>query len=226
MNSDLIKQYSDKIDLKELAKSDLNIRAYVGIDIGSISDINTVSVMIKSDEKFYFKTYIFVPEETLKTNKNCEKYKEWANNNYIIVTKGNVSDYDVILLKLIEINNIIKIKGIFYDPWNAVCFLEKTHKLGLPLYSYTHSPTNVDWATAEFARLFMNGCIVIDYNPVVFWCFENCMLYLYDNENVHSGCYMPKKIKSKSGPIAAVISMIVALGGHYTIDKEISWKKK
>lgn len=220
MNSDLIKQYSEKIDLKELAKSDLNSRAYVGIDVNSVSDINTVSVMIKSDEKFYFKTYIFVPEETLKTNKNAEKYKEWVNNNYIIVTKGNVSDYDVILQYLIEINNIIKIKGIFYDPWNGTFLKEKALELGLPLYSYTYSPTNVDWGTAEFARLFMNGCIVIDYNQVVFWCFENCMLYSYDNENVHSGCYMPKKIKNKSGTIAAVISMIIALGGHYTIDKE------
>ena len=211
LSYDLLKSNSKPLDLEFFGqfKEDYS---YVGVDLAAVSDLTAVSMMVHSsiDDKFYFKTFLFLPEDTIATHVNKRLYEEWRRKGYLIVTDGNVQDYDYIISKILEIDKVIPIKGISYDSWNATYFAVNCTKMNLPMYPFSQALGNFNRPTKEFERLLKMGRIVMDYNPAVLWCFGNSMLKFDFNENCK-----PIKSDTKSGKIDAVIAMMQALGGYY-----------
>lgn len=184
--------------------------AYIGVDLSAVSDLTALSLMIKSGEKFYFKSWAFLPEECLHAGPNATRYLEWARHGYIEVTEGNVQDYDYILRKIQEIDKITPIAGIYYDTWNAIQFAVNAEKLGLPMYPYSQSLGNFNRPTKNFELLLKQGRIVMDYSPLVLWTFSQATLKADFNDNVK-----PIKADQHNSKIDPVISMLEALGGYW-----------
>ncbi len=46
-------------------------------------------------------------------------YVQWAQDGDIIMTDGNVTDYDFIKAKVIELTTKYKVECIAFDRWNA-----------------------------------------------------------------------------------------------------------
>ena len=88
---------------------------YIGVDLSQISDMTALSVMIPKDDKFYFKTWTFLPEASLDGNPNEELYRKFIAEGSMIVTQGNVVDYQYVTQKIVEINDILTIEEIGYD---------------------------------------------------------------------------------------------------------------
>lgn len=185
----------------------------VGIDLASVSDLSTVSALVYKDDKYYFKTWAFVPETCLNpNNSNCELYRRWKREGFLQVTSGNVTDYDYILKLLSEIP--LTISSIAYDPYNATQFVISGQSLfGLNFEPYSQSIFNFNRPTREFERLLKSGKVVLDYNPITLWNFSNCVL------KQEPSCGNVKPIKSgsgksenKSGKIDSVISILQSLG--------------
>ncbi len=176
---------------------------YMGIDLASVSDLTAVSILIPKNNKYYFKTYYYLPSETVKQN---QQYIEWCRKGYISVTDGNVTDYQYILKDILEINKKINIVSIGYDQWNATQFAIDATTKGLPLQPYSQALWNFNKPTKELERLIRNGDVIIDDNPITRWCFNNCCLKFDHNENC-------KPIKEQmQNKIDGVISMIEAIG--------------
>lgn len=211
LSYDLLKSNMKPLDL-EFFRQFKEEYCYVGVDLAAVSDLTAVSILVHSteDDKFYFKTFLFIPEDTIATHMNRRLYEEWRRQGYLIVTDGNVQDYDYIISKILEIDKVIPIKGISYDSWNATYFAVNCTKLSLPMNPFSQALGNFNRPTKEFERLLKMGRIVMDYNPAVIWCFLNCMLKYDFNDNCK-----PIKADSKSGKIDAVIAMLQALGGYY-----------
>ena len=211
LSHELLKSNMTPLDL-EYFKQFTSDYCYIGVDLAAVSDITAVTLMVHSsiDDKFYFKTFLFLPEDTITTHVNANLYKEWRRNGYIIVTDGNVQDYDYIISKIMEIDKVIPIKGIYYDSWNATYFAVNCTKMSLPMYPFSQALGNFNRPTKEFERLLKMGRVVMDYNPAVLWCFGNSMLKFDFNENCK-----PVKSDARSGKIDAVIAMMQALGGYY-----------
>lgn len=187
----------------------------VGVDLASVSDLTAVSALVYKDEKYYFKTWYFIPESCLNpSNSNCELYRRWKRENYAIISNGNVTDYDAIL-ELLG-NFPLTISSIAYDQWNATQFVISGQSLfGLPFESYAQSIFNFNRPTREFERLLKSGKVVLDNNPITRWCFSNCVL------KHEPSCDNVKPIKSGSGKsekkssqqkIDGVISILQSLG--------------
>ena len=77
--------------------------SYVGVDLAAVSDLTAITVMIPKDDKPIFKSYVFIPEEEFKHSPNHSVYARWQRAGQLIVTPGNVTDYDYIQNKIIEI---------------------------------------------------------------------------------------------------------------------------
>lgn len=180
----------------------------VGIDLAAVSDLTAVSFMIKVQDKFYFKTYCFVPEDTVEKSSNSTLYKEWIRNNYLIVTPGNVTDYDYILNLLKEKERVMPIAKVSYDQWNATQFAINATEAGLPLEPFSQALGNFNGCTKTFERLILSGHVVLDNNPLVRWAFQNVILKWDWNENCK-----PTKGDGKQNKIDPVISILESLGG-------------
>ena len=67
---------------------------------------------------------------------------------------------------------------------------------------------NFNRPTKELDRLIRSGKCVIDENPAVIWCFNNCKLRIDYNENIKCDKSTPE------AKIDPVIAMCEALGAY------------
>lgn len=200
--NDLLLKYSKKINLEEFNGES----CYMGVDLASVSDMTALSVMIPKDDKYYFKTFYYLPFSALSGNPNSEQYKQWHRQNYLIITEGNVTDYDYILSEILKTNNYLFINYISYDAYNATQWAINATAEGLPLEPFSQALWNFNRPTKEFERLIKSGKVIIDNNPITRWCFNNVVLKFDHNDNCK-----PVKLQDMA-KIDGVIAMLEALG--------------
>lgn len=189
---------------------------YIGVDLGSVSDLTSLSVLIP-DEKFYFKTFTFLPEETFKEHPNKELYRKFIDEGSLTLTPGNVTDYDYVIKKMKEINELLSIQGVFYDKWNSTSWAITCTDEGFNMVPYSQSIGTFNKPTKEFERLLKNGDIVIDKSMNVAWQYGNVVIKMDFNGNTK-----PDK-SSYNAKIDSVISMLTALGGYLENPKDNSF---
>lgn len=202
ITNDILLDNTQKVDIEKLS----DYSAYIGVDLAAVSDLTAVSIMIPTEEKYYFKTKYYLPQSALYNNANSELYKEWKRMGYLTITDGNVTDYDYILADILKANKSIFIEKIAYDSYNATQWAIQATSEGLPLEPFSQALWHFNQCTKDFERLIKLGRVVIDDNPITRWCFGNVILKYDHNENVKpvKGIDMQK--------IDGVIAMLQALG--------------
>jgi len=191
---------------------------YIGIDLSSVSDLTVATWMTKDTEEqtYYFKSKVYLPDETVRTSPNATLYQQWMRMGYLTVTPGNVTDYDYILQDILQLQSTgITIESIGYDQYNSTQFAINATSAGLPMQPFPQSLVSFNRPTKEFERLIRQGRIVIDNNPITRWCFANAVLKSDQNNNV--------KCVKRGGPtsldkIDATITHVEALGTYLNSD--------
>lgn len=179
---------------------------YGGVDLASTSDLTASATLVVKDDTFYFWVNYYIPEEGNISETEQKRYSEWTRKNHIIKTPGNVTDYDYILLDLLNYDDLCNYQKIGYDPYNATQFVINAEDKGLPMHPYSQTIGNFNRPTRELERLLLSGKAKIHNNPVTRFCLRNVVLRLDHNGNVK-----PDKSKASS-KIDGVIAMIEALG--------------
>ena len=185
----------------------------MGCDLSSVNDIASISIMLPpegDDSRYYFKSWTFLPEDTINGHPNRALYQKFSEDGEMIMTPGNVCDYDFILQTIYEINQVCPIAAIYLDKWNASQFQISLTEAGYNVNEFSQSVGNYNGCTKEFERLARQGDMVIDKSRCTLWQFGNVFLKGDINGNVK-----PSKEGASSGKkIDTVISMTTALGGH------------
>lgn len=203
ISNDLLLEHSKEIKLEDF---DSEVYGYVGVDLSAVSDMTAMSVMIPIDDKYYFKTFYYLPMSALKDNSNAELYKEWKRKGLLTITSGNVVDYDYLQADLQRISTKIMISKVAYDSYNATQWAINCTEAGLPLEPFSQALWNFNRCTKDFERLIKLGKVIIDNNEITRWCFSNVSLKYDHNDNV-------KPVKTEAQQkIDGVISMLEALG--------------
>jgi phage terminase large subunit-like protein len=184
---------------------------YVGVDLGQTSDLTAVSYLVVNDNKYYFKTHYYLPEEALKTKSIKELYKDWKRKGQLTITPGNVTDYDYITNDLMKYSQIVNIQVIGYDSYNSTQWAIDATAKGLPLEVYSQSIGNFNRPTKEIERLILSDKAVIDNNEINRFCFKNVVLKSDQNGNTKPVKYID------NNKIDGVISMIQALGMYLQV---------
>ena len=210
-----------KLDINDFKDED----CYMGVDLSAISDLTSYSMLFPPNEnrekypdKYVFFNNIYLPETTIEESVNSELYKQWKRQKYLTITSGNVVDYDYILKDQLKIYNDTYLLAIGYDSWNATQWAINATAEGLPLYPYSQAVGNFNKPTKTFEMLLRQGKIVMDYNPIVRWCFNNVELKYDWNDN----CKPVKCGGEQSKKIDPVISMLQALGTYLNKQNGIS----
>ena len=185
--------------------------AILAFDLASHIDTNAITVLIPVEERFEVFTYVFIPEDTLQ--KRMEKgehalYFEWVKDGYIVTTPGNVSDHEYLRKKIQEITEIVNVKKIAYDSWQALDIVVRLTEDNFNLVPYSQQLKHLSPPMKMLQKLILEKRINHSGNPVLRWMASNVMVYTDPNENIR-----PDKKKS-SGRIDAIMSLIMALGVH------------
>lgn len=196
-----------KVDLEEFEGKSV----IMGCDLSTVSDFSSISIMLPPDEeggKFVFKTWTFLPEDTIKEHPNKVLYEKFIDEGSMIVTPGNVIDNDFIIAKIGEISSVCPIVGIYLDKWNATSTQVKLTELGFNVNEFAQGIGNYNACTKEFERLARAGEMVIDKSANILWQFGNVFIKTDFNGN----CKPSKESNNKK--IDSIISMTTALGGY------------
>lgn len=202
ISSKYIMDVSEDISFDMLNEDD---ELFVGVDLSSNADITSVTYLWFKNEKYYFKSFYYLPEDNLNSAADREYYKIQHKKGNLILTPGNCVDYTLIMNDIITVSNKYIINKIAYDTWNSTQFVLACNENGLSMHQYIQSVANFNRPTKEFERLILKKDIVIDNNEMTRWMLSNVHLRSDSNGNV-------KPDKRQNAKIDGVITMLSALG--------------
>ena len=205
----IIKNSMKKLDMSEF-RNDNRYIVYMGFDLAAVSDLTAFTIMLvdPDEEKYYFKTWYYLPKRALDGKYNSELYKMWAQKGYLTLTDSETTDYAYIKNDILYWYNNLEVQLVSYDSWNATSIVNDLIKEGLPMQSYSQSIGNFNRPTKELERLILSDKVVIDNNPITRFCFDSVELKVDINGNAKPcGDHEKKKIDG-------VISMLNCLGGY------------
>lgn len=196
-------------NMKDIKLEDyIGYTGVIGVDLGSVNDLTAISLMIPLADKKVFFNWAFLPEETYKTHPNKELYDKFIREGSLIITWGNVADYDYVANKIREINEIIPVTDVFYDKWNSTSWAIQMTEMGFNLTEFSQSIGNFNAPTKEFQRLLLTSELVLQKSSNFVWQVS-CVSIKEDS----SGNQKPVKTSWTTQKIDNVIASLTALGG-------------
>ena len=181
---------------------------FVGVDLSSNTDLTAVSYLTVKDDVYYFKTYFYLPFDSISSRPDKEMYKQWKLAKYLTTTPGNVTDYDYITNDMLRMDDIALLQKVYYDRYNATQWAIQATDANLQLEPFSQNLGNFNGCTKEFERLMLSGKVVIDDNPIMRYCLRNVELKID-----HAGNVKPMK-DNKKKKIDGVIAALQALAAY------------
>lgn len=178
----------------------------IGMDLGAVSDFSSISALWIKDNIYYFKSWCFLPENTIENHPNKLLYERFIQEGTMIPTAGNCLDTNFIAAKIGEISQICPIDKIATDTWNARDIMITLGDMGFEVVPFSQSIGHFNSPTKSMERLIRDGQCVIDKSQCILWQFGNVELRIDHNGNVK-----PDKSNYQK-KIDSTISMISALG--------------
>lgn len=182
---------------------------FMGLDLASTADTTALALCFPNDDGGYsFRHYFFVPEECVagRSKKQQGQYDDWCRQEYMIMTDGNVCDYEVVKAKILELSDRYDVREIAYDRWNATQIVTQLTDEGAPMVPFGQGYASMGAPTKEWERLVRDRMLRHGGNPVLRWHMSNCAV-----RQDPAGNLKPAKDKS-ADKIDGVVAGIMALG--------------
>lgn len=179
---------------------------YGGLDLASTGDFCAFTLYFPALNAV--KTWYWLPEEAVNKRKDAAgtSIKQWASDGFIEVTEGNVTDYNFIKARIIQLAEEYDIKDIAYDRFNASQLVIELQNEGLQMYPFGQGFVSMSAPTKELERLVKERTLNHDGNPVTRWMLSNILLTQDPAGNI-------KINKAKSGDkVDGPVSIVMALG--------------
>lgn len=180
------------------------------LDLAAVNDYCALSLKFNVNGRHQFLWRFYIPEDKYRNRAEMQRENanidEWVRKEYIVVTPGNVTDYDYIIRDIAELGEQYEITAMAYDPWNSSSIVPKLVELGVNMQPFTQTISNYAMPTKEFERIVGLGIVDHYGNPVARWMLSNVVI----REDVN-GNRRPDKKKS-SEKIDGIVAAIMALG--------------
>lgn len=114
-------------------------RAWIGVDLGSTSDLTCVSLAFKDDDGgFTVYPFPFAPDGAVRRRQERGEapYVAWRDADHLITTAGDVTDYDEVERLIRDLCSRFNIHEIAFDRWNANAMMSSLLADGLPVVEH------------------------------------------------------------------------------------------
>ena len=189
-------------------------KCYLGKDLSSSQDVTGIALCfppVEENKPYKFLYRFFLPEDDIIEKERRDKvpYTYWAEKGYLILTPGNIIDYNFIEQEILNLAARYEIVEIPYDPWKAQEIVNNLTAEGFTMvpmyqrYSAMAAPTNT------FEEKILGKQIAHGGNPIMRW-----MIACTEVKSDRQGNIMPMKPKrGQNGKrIDGVVASIMAIG--------------
>lgn len=195
-----------EVPISELA----GCRCIAALDLASVNDYSALCLLFNERGRYQFLWRFYIPEDKYKNRYELQRenanIEAWVRQGHVVVTPGNVTDYDYILADIEELGERYDIQCLAYDPWNSASVAAKLVERGVTIQPFTQTIGNYAFPMKEFERIVGLGIVDHYDNPVARWMLSNVVVREDANGNKR-----PDKAKS-SEKIDGIVAAIMALG--------------
>lgn len=195
---------SGKVDLEWLK----HYPCYGGLDLASTGDLTSFRLVWLVDGMIYTYAWRWVPESAVaqRSERGTVNYAGWVEAGHLIVTEGDVTDYDVIQACVLEQVARFNVRNIAYDRWNAMTLVNSLVSEGVPLIEFVQGPKSYHPAMQGLERAYISGKLAHGGDPLLNWCASNLVDRRDDNLNM-----APDK-KRSADKIDDMCALLMAIG--------------
>lgn len=162
-------------------------RCWVGLDLATTTDIAALVAIFPNEAGgFDVLPHLFIPEANARDRGRRDRvpYELWANQGFIEMTPGNVTDYGQIAARLRGLMETYEVVEVGYDPWNATQFIQEFHDAGVVCTPVRQGFQSMSEPTKRLLALVLDGTLRHGGHPVLRWMADNVRVKVDENENV------------------------------------------
>ena len=193
---------------------------WIGMDLAEKRDFAALVLVFRRGEDWYFFPRLYLNEAAIEQSGNAH-LQGWARAGHVIMTDGNVTDFDVIADDLRRFCTDYQVKEIPFDPALSRYFASKLVEEGLPLVEIRQAPMFFTQPLIQVENLVLEKKLHFDGNPVFTWMVSNVEV----QTSKFSGLKHPTKSRDENkidGPVALFMALGRAMVGG-TAQTEQSW---
>jgi phage terminase large subunit-like protein len=195
------RQQNRELELEAFAGAN----CWIGVDLASKRDIAAVVMLIEQRGEYSVIPRFYVPESALEEN---ERYREYSTEGAIIVTPGNMTDYEFIETDIQKIASQVDVQKIGFDEWQANYLITRLQSAGFEdrIVVYNQTVRNMSEPMKEVEARTMARTLWHDGNTCMNWMMGNVSAKVDAKENV----YPRKDVATEK--IDGVVALIMAMG--------------
>ncbi|MBV8782223.1 MAG: terminase large subunit [Phycisphaerae bacterium] len=188
----------------------LGATAFGGCDLASTQDTTAfVMAFPAHDDRVLVKPFIFLPEENAsglfkRQKRDKAPYRQWADAGHLILTPGNVIDFDRVAEVIIEQANLFDLREVQMDPHAASSIATKLQAAGINVV-YVRQGWSLSQACKATEAMIHAGKLVHGNSPVLNWQISNAVVHTDRLENI----WLDKARSTRR--IDAAVSLVMAI---------------
>jgi phage terminase large subunit-like protein len=178
------------------------------LDLASTRDLTSFRLVWLKNGVIYTHGWRWVPQATvaLRSQRNLVPYSGWVKAGHMIETPGDVTDYDAVFNKVIEISQGYRLVKVAFDQWNAQQIAAKLERNNITMEMFIQGPKSYHPAMKHFEEAYFDGRFRHGGDPVLTWCASNIVPRTDQNMNM-----APDK-KHSADKIDDMTSLLMAIG--------------
>lgn len=177
--------------------------AYGGLDLASVQDLTALVLWFQATDQdpetgehvthegmYDILCWFWCPEDGVleRSRRDGVPYVDWVRDEFLIATPGNVTDYDFIEAKILELAETYAIGEIGYDKWNATQLATHLLQGGAPMVAIPQTHAGLGPAWREWDKIIIEGKARHGGHPILRWMAGNVEV-----ETDHAGNQKPSK---------------------------------
>ena len=178
---------------------------YIGLDVGAKNDVTAKVLLFPVGKSFVVFADFYLPEAAVEKSTNSQ-YRGWVEEGWITQSGGAMTDLARIEEDIRDDLSRFDVKGIAYDPWNALQLATNLGNDGAPMVEYRNTVQNFSDPMKSLEALVQDKRVNHDGNPVLRWMMSNVVAKLDAKDNI-----FPRKERYEN-KIDGVVALIMALG--------------
>lgn len=167
----------------------------------------------KLERHYYAFGRYYLPEEAAEDGRNSQ-YGGWSREGRLVLTPGNVIDFEYIKDDLRQDASRFEVKEVPYDPFQATQLSTELQSEGFPMVEMRPTVLNFSEPMKELEKLVLSGRFHHDGCPVLTWMISNVVCHMDNKDNVY-----PRKERPEN-KIDGAVALIMALGRAMTVQPD------
>jgi phage terminase large subunit-like protein len=195
----------------------------IGADLAKTKDCSALVLAFDNYDgkgNWYLKPFIFLPEERVKELDHLiTGIRQWVKRGDLILTSGNVCDYDFIISHVVDwINdNAINVNAFVFDPYNAEQFSRDiSDKLTCERFAFGQTINNYAEPTEEFERFVLLRQMHHGDNQMMAWQFSHCLTATDNGGRVKPVRYKQGDIRTIDSCVSSIMAMAKSIQSRDT----------